>query len=102
MINVTYLEKDNKIVKILAQGHALFDEIGKDIVCSAVSAILVGGCNALENNKNYKIEIKKGYLSIDTLSNITKNDEIVMKTIFIQLKTIEESYKSYISVSKVK
>ena len=55
MIKITFLEKDDKVVKIEAIGHALFDEKGKDIVCSAVSAILVGGCNALTNHQNYQI-----------------------------------------------
>ena len=81
MIKITFLEKDDKVVKIEASGHALFAEKGKDIVCSAVSAILVGGCNALTNHQNYQIII-------------------VMRTILIQLMTIEESYKSYISISK--
>ena len=100
MIKITFLEKDDKVVKIEASGHALFAEKGKDIVCSAVSAILVGGCNALTNHQNYQIIIENGKLVIDTKDNLNANDEIVMRTILIQLMTIEESYKSYISISK--
>ena len=100
MIKITFLEKDDKVVKIEASGHALFAGKGKDIVCSAVSAILVGGCNALTNHHNYQIIIESGKLVIDTKDNLNGNDEIVMRTILIQLMTIEESYKSYISISK--
>ena len=100
MIKITFLEKDNKIVRIKASGHALFAEKGKDIVCSAVSAILVGGCNALTNHKNYQIVIESGNLTIDTMDNLNKNDEIVMRTILTQLMTIEDSYKAFISISK--
>ena len=100
MIKISFLEKDSKIIKIEAQGHALFAQKGKDIVCSAVSAILVGGCNALENHSNYDIKIESGNLAIDTLDKITEQDEIVMRTIIIQLKTIEESYSSYLKVFK--
>ena len=102
MIRITYLEKDSKIIKIHAEGHALFAPKGKDIVCSAVSTILIGGSNALSNSENYAIDINSGNLTIDTLTNINEFDSIVMKTMLIQLMTIEDSYKSYISISKIK
>ena len=100
MIKITFLEEEGKVISIKARGHALFAPKGQDIVCSAVSAILVGGCNALKNQKNYEITIEDGNLSIETNGNLTKNDEIVMHTIIIQLMTIQASYGSFISISK--
>ena len=41
--------KEKKIIlkKFELEGHALFDINGKDIVCAGVSAILIGGINAI-------------------------------------------------------
>lgn len=100
MIKITFLEKDNKLISLKAEGHALFAPKGKDIVCSAVSAILVGGCNALTNKEKYQIQIESGKVIVDTGDYIDEYDSIVMNTIYIQLKTIEESYSSFITVSK--
>ena len=100
MIKINFLETNGRVLKLEAIGHADYDCHGKDIVCSAVSAILVGGCNALENQKEYFINIAAGNLVIDTKNKITPHDEIVMRTVLTQLQTIEESYKAFIKVSK--
>ncbi len=100
MIKINFIERDGRVLELNATGHADYDEYGKDIVCSAVSAILTGGCNALENQKEYSILLSAGNLTIDTNNKITPHDEIVMRTMITQLQTIEESYKAFIKVSK--
>ena len=75
-----------------------YDKFGKDIVCSAVSCSSVGALNALENPKGFKIVIEDGYLELRNICDITKHDQIVIETLIIQLKSIEESYPKYIKV----
>ena len=49
------IEKNDSIISVLeVSGHSNYDEKGKDIVCAGVSAIIVGGLNALLN-ENKKI-----------------------------------------------
>ena len=69
-----------------------------DMVCSAVSCSSVGALNALENPKGFKIVIEDGYLELRNICDITKHDQIVIETLIIQLKSIEESYPKYIKV----
>lgn len=102
MIIVNIKKNSNKeICQIEASGHAEFDEKGKDIVCSAVSAILIGGLNSINNIDNYDILKKEGYLSLKLKENIsnTYEDKIVLNTIYIQLKTVENGYKKFIKIN---
>lgn len=100
MIEVNYLENNSVISKLEITGHANFDKKGKDIVCSAVSAIGVGGINALTNIEDIEIIIKEGYILIDGSGLNDEYNQIVLKTMLTQLKTIEKSYSKYIKVSK--
>ena len=47
MIKVKVIEKDNQITNINIIGHAGYSVSGKDIVCAAVSSIVITTINAL-------------------------------------------------------
>ena len=50
------IEKDDSIINVLeVSGHSNYDTKGKDIVCAGVSAIVVGGLNALLNEERRQI-----------------------------------------------
>lgn len=99
MIEVKYLEKEQKFIEIECSGHALYDNKGKDIVCSAVSAIMFGGLNAL-NEKTIKTCIKKGYVKVDLVDENDAESLIILKTMLVQLMTIADNYKKFVSISK--
>ena len=101
MIKITYLENNNQIVYLKSEGHANYDKKGKDIVCSAVSAIIIGGLNAIKEIDDYKISSENGKVEIVLKTDRQNNDDkIVLKTMLIQLKTIEDSYKDYVKITK--
>ena len=56
MIKIVLTYKDNKIDALEIKGHANSAEYGKDLVCAAVSAISVGGLNALAILKDKNIK----------------------------------------------
>ena len=99
MIEVKYLEKEQKIIEIECSGHALYDNKGKDIVCSAVSAIMFGGLNAL-NEKTIKTCIKEVYVKVDLVDENDAESLIILKTMLVQLMTIADNYKKFVSISK--
>jgi len=41
MIEVIF-KKNNKLIKFSSKGHANFNENGRDLICSAVSSIIIG------------------------------------------------------------
>ena len=47
MIKVNYTKENDYYKKIEVLGHALYDDLGKDIVCSAVSSITTTSVNAV-------------------------------------------------------
>lgn len=101
MIRVSYTLSDSKVVELNVTGHANFAKKGSDIVCSAVSAIVIGGLTNLSSEKNYKISVREGEVSILALNDVNEHDQIVLETIIVQLEKIEESYGKYIQIDKI-
>ena len=97
-VNVTFMGSDVKSLTV--SGHANYDKYGKDIVCAGVSAVVTGGINALENQvNNIEIISKENKLGVNVI-NSNEYIQIVLKTILIQLETIEVSYKKYIKITR--
>ncbi|MDF2884377.1 MAG: ribosomal protein [Clostridiaceae bacterium] len=104
MINVEVLKKNNNIVFIETKGHADYDEYGKDIVCSAVSALctttLNGIIEVLHIEPEYSIH-DNGFLSIG-LKRLTMDEikacQVLMKTLLLGLQNIEIGYSEYINL----
>ena len=98
MIHIKANRKDGKIVYLSIQGHANSAEEGKDIVCAAISAISVGGINALQNPKNFNLKVEKGDVEISVKSEANEHDYQVLETMLIQMKSVEETNSKYIEV----
>ncbi len=82
MIKVLVAKKDNVINEITINGHACYDEYGKDIVCAAVSTLVITTINNIialdeaaikyvcdDNETNIKV-IKENDITIKLLSNM--------------------------------
>ena len=78
--------------KILISGHALYDDYGKDIVCSSVSSIVITTINGiLRINKDaLKYSTKKG-IEIEIL----KNDSVTLELINNMLDLLKELSLQY-------
>lgn len=99
MIQVLIKKEYESYRAITIEGHSNFAKKGSDIVCAGVSAIGVGGLNALNELTSQKphYQISDGYLYIEFLD--TNDYQIIAKVIEIQLKSIEENYKRYIKIT---
>lgn len=80
-------------------GHAMYDEEGKDIVCSAVSSIVITSVNAclMFNNESIEYVCQDGYIKI----KILKNDyevNIIIKNMINMLKDLSNEYKKNIKI----
>ena len=100
MIKVQINKTDNKYSSLIVSGHSNYDEHGKDIVCAGVSAIVIGGLNAMTYENKHKISAKvnDGYVNVDVLDLNDDKLQLIMDVIVIQLKSIEEEYKKYIRI----
>ena len=100
MIKVNIEKNNTRIVSLEVSGHSNYDEKGKDIVCAGVSAIVVGGLNALlnENKKTIDYECKDGYAYVFVKDIDNDNINKILDVITTQLYTIEESYPKFIKI----
>ena len=98
MIHINANRKDGKIVYLSVKGHAKYASKGEDIVCAAISAISIGGINALQNPKSFKLTVKEADVEIEQIDVAKSDDYIVLETLLTQLKTVMEAYPSRIKV----
>lgn len=83
------------------KGHANYAPKGQDLVCAAVSAVTIGALNALENHNDFKIVINEGEISLLLVApKMNAHDEIVINTMLTSLRTIEQTYGSYIKIKE--
>ena len=98
MIKITATRNNGKIVNLTVKGHADSAPYGKDLVCAAVSSILVGGCNALKEPNCYAIKLNEGDASINELSHANEHDYEVLEVMLVQFKSVEETSKKFLKV----
>ena len=99
MIKVSVLKENRKYKKITMLGHAMYDDYGKDIVCSACSSIVITTVNGI-------LALKKG--SLDYLVskkgmtiNVKIDDEttqILLNNMVSLLRELEGNYPNNIEV----
>ena len=99
MIKVRINYTNNSISEIEVRGHSNFAPKGSDIVCAGVSAIVIGGLNAIDSlvdNHKVNYEVSDGYVKIYSLDNIEVQK--ILKVVIVQLKSVEDSYSKYIKI----
>lgn len=99
MIKVKITKENSKYRKVTVLGHAMYDEYGKDIVCSACSSIVtttVNGILALNKGSLSYLVSKKG-LCIDIKSN-DETTQILINNMVSLLKELEGNYPENIEV----
>jgi Predicted ribosomal protein len=98
MIKVTYQVVNDVILGLKVLGHADYSKLGElDLVCACVSSIVIGGLNQINDDKNYKMKVNSGDVKV-VVSKANNNDDIVLKTIVTQLRTLETKYPKNLNV----
>ena len=91
------VEKKKNTISI--KGHALYDDFGRDIVCSAVSSIIITTINGI-------LEINKNALDVKTNDgieiNIKKSDKITNSLINNMMNLLKELSNQYPKNIKIK
>lgn len=99
MISVKVVKENKKYKKVTVLGHALYDDYGKDIVCSACSSIVittVNGILALDKGSLSYLVSKKG-MTIDIKSD-DQTTQILINNMVRLLKELEKNYPDNIEV----
>ena len=105
MINITVKKRNGSYLDFLSKGHAGYAEEGQDIVCAAVSALIVTTVNSLDEFTEEEIEVREddGYVSIHFKTNPnTERGKLLMDSLILGLTEIEHSYNNRYLAVKVK
>ena len=95
MLKVIITKDNNDIKRVEFQGHAMFDDFGKDIVCAAASSIMTTTVNACL--KLDKDSIIYNYVDNGLVLDIVSNDKLVENMIEL-LEELENEYPKNIKV----
>ena len=77
---------------ITVDGHAMYDDYGKDIVCAGASSILITTVNAILKFDNEALKVIEGK---SVTINILKNDNITKTLIENMIEEFKELAKQY-------
>ncbi|MBE5967784.1 MAG: ribosomal-processing cysteine protease Prp [Lachnospiraceae bacterium] len=108
MIKVSiYKNADNLITGVSLSGHADYSEYGSDVVCAAVSALVINTINSIENFTSDKFRLeqdeKKGFIEFHVVSPISNYASLLLNSLVLGLQGIEEEYTDkYIRITSAK
>ena len=88
MIKVEVTKKDISI-----SGHAMYDDYGKDIVCAAVSSIVMASVEGIASIDKSAIDIEQNKDNLNIIIN--KHDDITNKLIKTMINLLTELEKKY-------
>ena len=105
MIICKVKRKKGNISSVSITGHSEYEDVGKDIVCAAVSALSIAAVNGLTTfvKIEVKYEIKDdGFLEFE-LPEMIDHEKVlqsnaIIETLYLGLKSIELEYNKYIRV----
>ena len=87
-----------------SKGHAGYAEEGHDIVCAAVSVLVINTVNSLEafTEDRFEAQERDGYVSFRFTAPVTEKGKLLMDSLVLGLTEIEHSYKNRYLTVKVK
>ncbi|MDF2590107.1 MAG: hypothetical protein K0S41_3948 [Anaerocolumna sp.] len=97
MIKISiYQNAEGKITGFKSTGHAGFAESGQDIICAAVSALVINTVNSIEHftsdTFNIKENEKKGEIDFKIVSNLSNESSLLLNSLLLGLQGIQEDY----------
>lgn len=107
MITITIQrDQQNLLQRVTIQGHANYDEHGKDIVCAAVSGISIGIINAIEKLIGIQIvsdPSNPGWLDCrlpeDTDEDVRAKVVLLMEAMVVALSDVANEYPQYVQIN---
>lgn len=99
MIKVEVKKDNGKYVRVKILGHAMYDDYGKDIVCSACSSIVTTTVNGILslNKGSLSYMVSKQGMDIKIIS-VDSTTQILIQNMLNLLKELEKNYKDNIQV----
>jgi uncharacterized protein YsxB (DUF464 family) len=98
MIAVDVYRSGDEITRFDVQGHAGFADLGQDIVCSAVSVLVINAVNSCEVLLSSPLEVKQA--SGRLLARITEPEltevQLLLRSMVFGIEQIATSYPEHV------
>ena len=106
MTRITVFYNRGSLVGFHAKGHTGYAEAGEDIVCAAVSALTQTAYLGIGElvGADMRLEQKDGELRLMLEEDISESErekaQLILGTMLLGLRSIEENYSDYLKVIK--
>ena len=108
MICVRLFCKDGNFFRLEVSGHSGYAELGKDIVCAAVSSlaqsVIIGLTNMISKDFLYEVDDSKAYLHVDVScydSSSLEKAQILLGTFKYTMDIFVVDYEKYVCMEIV-
>jgi len=101
LVTATIKKESGKYTAFICKGHSGYGVSGQDIICSAISMLTINTANSIEELTFTKINAKDcdGFISFDFPEGIDEKATLLMDSMVLGLKTIEDTYsKKYLTL----
>ena len=100
MVTAKVIKDSSGYVSFECSGHAGYMRKGKDIVCSAISILTINTANSIMALTDSKIEVNEndGFISWRFTNSCSDAAKLLMDSMMIGLKSLEEDYKKYLTL----
>lgn len=106
MTDVTiYRNRNRECIGFTAIGHADYADAGEDIICAAISVLVINTCNAIEALTNTAISLitneEEGLIDCRLKDTPSEQTELLFSAMILGIRnmTENEDYEEYIQLS---
>ncbi|MGN0480756.1 MAG: ribosomal-processing cysteine protease Prp [Lachnospiraceae bacterium] len=103
MTKITIFKSDDEIVGVKSKGHAGYAESGSDIVCSAISVLMLNTLNSLEKftDVGMKVEAdqKKAVIDFRITGQHSVESLVLCKALELGLTMIAKDNPKFVSIT---
>lgn len=95
MIRVQAVKKHGRYKRFTIEGHAGYADPGEDIVCAAVSALVINAINSIEKftEDAYTCDCQDGMIkSWEFSGEVSERAELLMDSLMLGLSEVQKSY----------
>ena len=93
MIEATIYKQGGKYKAVRVAGHAEYDEAGKDIICAAVSMLVINTANALEALTDNELSgSDDGKIYFEFQKDPDEKGELLIDTMLMGMKDVQKQY----------
>ena len=103
MTKISIFKQNGVYTGFEVSGHAGYAESGKDIVCAAISTLVINAINSIEafteDGFSCDADPESGSIKFQFKSAISKDSELLLNSLVLGLQGVEEDYgKEYMKL----